>query len=64
MKMLSGFTRILVVTGNIFFVLWILYNGINEGFAGTLIEKLSYISLMVLLTLNSVLLMRKHKSTV
>lgn len=62
--MLSGFTRILVVTGNIFFVLWILYNGINEGFAGTLIEKLSYISLMVLLTLNSVLLMRKHKSTV
>jgi hypothetical protein len=49
------------VAGNILFVLWILYNGINESFQGTTIEKISYITLMGLLALNAVLLLRKTR---
>ncbi len=47
------------IAGNILFVLWILYNGINENFQGTAIEKISYISLMGLLAINAFLLLRK-----
>jgi uncharacterized membrane protein YjfL (UPF0719 family) len=45
-----------IVAGNILFVLWILYNGINENFQGTLLEKVSYITLMGLLVVNAFLL--------
>ena len=31
----------LAIAGNILFVLWILYNGINESFQGITIEKIS-----------------------
>ncbi len=51
--------RLLVVLGNVLFVLWITYNGIDEGFSGTLVQKASYISLMLLLLVNSVLLFAK-----
>jgi hypothetical protein len=49
------------IAGNILFVLWILYNGINESFQGTAIEKISYISLMGLLTVNTYLLIRNRR---
>lgn len=49
------------IVGNILFVLWILYNGINENFQGTTIEKISYITLMGLLTVNAFLLIRKTR---
>jgi hypothetical protein len=49
------------IAGNILFVLWILFNGINEGFQGTRIEKLSYLALMGLLTVNAFLLIRHHR---
>lgn len=49
------------VAGNILFVLWILYNGINEGFQGTLIEKVSYITLTALLATNAFLLLRGRR---
>ena len=45
------------VAGNILLVLWILYNGINAGFQGTLLEKISYFSLMGLLAVNTILLL-------
>lgn len=41
---------------NVLFFLWILYNGINEHFAGTPLEVFSYIILMLLLLINSALL--------
>ncbi len=47
--------RTIAVAGNILFVLWILRNGVNEGFAGTRLEVVSSISLTMLLLLNSVL---------
>ncbi len=51
----------LAIAGNILFVLWILYNGINESFQGTTIEKISYITLMGLLAVNAFLLFRKTR---
>jgi hypothetical protein len=54
---------LVVITGNILFVLWILYNGINENFQGTTIEKISYITLMGLLTVNAFLLIRKRRQS-
>ena len=51
----------LAIAGNILFVLWILYNGINESFQGTTIEKISYITLMGLLSVNALLLIRKNR---
>ena len=51
----------LAITGNILFVLWILYNGIHESFQGTTIEKISYITLMGLLVVNALLLIRKNR---
>ncbi|MEP6555852.1 MAG: hypothetical protein ABJB11_20015 [Ferruginibacter sp.] len=51
----------LAIAGNILFVLWILYNGINESFQGTTIEKISYITLMGLLVVNTLLLIRKNR---
>ena len=49
------------IAGNMLFVLWILINGINESFKGTKIEVFSYITLMVLLIVNTFLLIRKKK---
>ena len=50
--------RYATITGNNIFILWILYNGISEGFAGTLLEKLSYIGLIGLLGVNSAFLLK------
>ena len=46
------------IAGNLLFILWILYNGINEGFQANLIEKISYIALMGLLAVNAFLLVK------
>ncbi len=53
--------KYLAVAGNVIFIVWITYNGIDEGFKGTLIQILSYIGLTLLLVLNSVLLLRKER---
>ena len=53
----------LATAGNIVFILWILYNGFSEGFKGTNVERMSYLTLVGLLALNAVLLQRgKSKS--
>jgi hypothetical protein len=52
--------RRLAIAGNLLFVLWILYNGMNEGFKGTPPEIVSYIALVLLLGLNTLLLLRKE----
>jgi len=49
------------IASNILFVLWILYNGINENFQGTRVEIASYIVLMGLLSVNAFLLMLKFQ---
>jgi len=50
--------RYIAVAGNVLFFLWILYNGIDEGFQGTRIEIVSYIGLMILLLINAFLIYR------
>jgi hypothetical protein len=57
------FLRNIAVAGNIIFVLWILYNGINEGFQGTFLEIVSYIGLMILLLLNAFLIYSRQRKT-
>jgi hypothetical protein len=51
--------RPLAIVGNALFILWITYNGINEGFAGTGPEIVSYVCLLLLLALNIALLAHK-----
>ncbi|MBK6766356.1 MAG: hypothetical protein IPG71_08570 [bacterium] len=51
--------RKLAITANILFVVWILYNGMNEGWQGTPPEIVSYVGLLVLLLLNSYLLLKR-----
>jgi hypothetical protein len=51
--------KYLAVTGNILFILWLLYNGIDEGFRASAYQLMSYIGLTLLLLLNSVLLFTK-----
>jgi len=52
--------RCAAVLGDVLFILWITYNGIDEGFRGTIVQKVSYISLVFLLILNIGLLYRKR----
>jgi len=56
MKEIKNVLPFFAAAGSILFILWILYNGINEGFAGTSMEKVSYISLMGFLAINTILL--------
>jgi hypothetical protein len=48
--------RYAAIAGNIVFLLWILYNGVNGGFRGTRPKVVSYVGLAVLLLLNAILL--------
>lgn len=50
---------ILAIVGNVAYFLWILVNGIDEGFRGTLVQYVSFTGMLVLLILNTVLLSLK-----
>jgi hypothetical protein len=50
--------KYIAIAGNVLFILWVTYNGIDEGFRGTLVQQVSYIGLMLLLVLNTVLILR------
>jgi len=58
-KPLITFLRYAAICGNILFVLWIMFNAMDEGFGGTLPEKLSAIGLIGLLIVNCILLLMK-----
>jgi hypothetical protein len=60
-SLITEFISIAAIADNVLFVLWILFNGINEGFKGTRVEKVSYITLMGLLSVNAFLLICNHK---
>jgi len=55
---------IAALVGNIIFILWMTYNGLQEHFNGTIYEKLSFIGLTLLLIINSYLILRKNKPVV
>ncbi|MBS1521170.1 MAG: hypothetical protein JST50_09245 [Bacteroidetes bacterium] len=51
--------RFAAISGNILFALWVTFNGLKEHFSGTIYEKLSYIGLVGLLSINSFLILSK-----
>ncbi len=51
----------LILLGNGTYILWILYNAVGSGFAGTAVEVIAYSGLIVLLALNSWFLLSKSK---
>jgi len=55
---------ITAIAGNVLFILWMTYNGINEHFEGvhvTIYQQLSYIGLTGLLIVNSFLILRGNQ---
>ncbi|MGA2967692.1 MAG: hypothetical protein ABSD69_00775 [Candidatus Levyibacteriota bacterium] len=51
--------KYLAIIGNVVFILWVTYNGIDEGFKGTPVQLASYIGLTAVLVLDIFLLTRK-----
>ena len=47
------------IAGNFFYILWILYNGVEEGGRPTPVHITAYIGIILLLALNIILLYRK-----
>jgi len=62
-KELITLLKYVAIAGNIIFILWIIYNGINEGFEGTTPEIISYLGLIGLLVVNSILLLFKSEKS-
>jgi len=52
------FLRNITIIANVVFVLWLLSNGINEGFHATRAQLASYICLVVLFGLNTYLILK------
>lgn len=48
--------RYAVICGNVLIVLWMLFNGIHEGFKASAAEKFIYLSMLVLLAINTMFL--------
>ena len=56
MKRTPTWLTYLVIVGNLVYILWIVRNGINEGFRATTVEVVSMVGLLLLLGLNALLL--------
>jgi hypothetical protein len=52
--------RYVATIGNVLLILWMLYNGMDEGWSATPVQITVYIFLFLLLGLNSALLWRKR----
>ncbi len=53
--------RYAATIGNILFILWVVYNGIDEwGAPVTLVQMASYLGLIALLALNTMVLWRRR----
>jgi hypothetical protein len=58
-KQFIALLRFAAISGNILFVLWVTFNGLKEHFSGTIYQKLSWLGLTLLLSINSFLILRK-----
>jgi len=52
--------RYAAVAGNVVYLLWIIRNGIEQGFRGRPVEVVSWVGLLVLLILNAALLWHRQ----
>ncbi len=55
------FLRYVAIAGNAVYILWIVHNAIDEKFTGRPLEIVVLVGLLILLTLNSLLLIRTAK---
>ena len=55
------FFRFIAILGNVAYILWITYNGIDDGFSARPVEIVAVTGLLFLLILNIFLLFRKQK---
>ena len=61
-KNLLNYLKYIAIFGNIIYILWIIYNGIDEGFKAGSVQIVSFIGIILLLILNIFLLLSKpHK---
>lgn len=51
--------KYVAIFGNVVYALWIVWNGIDEGFKATAVQQVSYLGIILLLILNAFLLYRK-----
>lgn len=51
----------IALPGNAIYLIWVIFNGINDGFDATPFQKMSYFGLLTLLVINLVLLSSKDK---
>ena len=58
-KQFIALLRFAAISGNVLFVLWVTFNGWQEGFSGSIYQKLSWVGLITLLSINSFLILRK-----
>ncbi|HVW16344.1 MAG TPA: hypothetical protein VHB54_21100 [Mucilaginibacter sp.] len=56
---LIAIMRFAAVSGNILFALWVTYNAVNERFHGTPAQIASYIALIGLFAINTILILKK-----
>ena len=52
--------RYITIAGNSIYILWMLYNGIDEGFNAGIVPLVAIIGLTCLLALNIILLWRQR----
>jgi hypothetical protein len=64
LKNLNTLFSYAAISGNIIFILWVTFNGINEGFSGTLVEKFSFAGLTALLVLNTFLILMNNEKSI
>ena len=55
----TKFWPVVAIAGNSLFILWVLLNAMDSGFQGTAPEKVSFVGLILLLSLNIVLIGRR-----
>jgi hypothetical protein len=57
--------KYIAIIGNMLYILWIIYNGIDEGFRGIgRVQAVALIGLLCLLILNIILLRDKKSSNI
>ena len=60
MTRVRSWLRYAAVAGNVVYLLWIIRNGIEQGFRGRPVEVVSWVGLLVLLILNAALLWHRQ----
>ena len=61
-RQLNLLLKSMVICGNTIFIFWGMFNGVNEGFNGTIAERYAFLGLISLLSLNCFMLLAEKSS--